>query len=159
MLAGPEASIDASSVFIGSSGAGDRRNPLWNKLQKGSGALRHQPVLGAPVAERNRESDSPAALPMGGKRPFSLETELPWVLARMAAEPDISLRALLTELRERGVHVSYYAVWHIVRRSGLTTRKTLHASEQDRPDVVRRRMLWKRYQHRVDPGRLIFVDG
>ena len=74
-------------------------------------------------AERNRETGSPAALPMGGKRPFSLETERTWVLTRMAETPDISLRALLAELRERGVDVSYYAVWHIVRRSGLTSKK------------------------------------
>ena len=74
-------------------------------------------------AERNRQTGSPAARPMGGKRPFSLQTERPWVLARMAAKPDISLRALLAELRERGVNVSYYAVWHIVRRSGLTSKK------------------------------------
>ena len=73
--------------------------------------------------ERDRETGSPAALPMGGKRPFSLETERPWVLARMAEKPDISLRVLLAELRERGVAVSYYAVWHIVRRSGLTSKK------------------------------------
>jgi transposase len=73
--------------------------------------------------ERDREVGSPAALPMGGKRPFSLERELPWVLARMAERPDISLRLLLAELRERGVAVSYYAVWHIVRRSGLTSKK------------------------------------
>lgn len=73
--------------------------------------------------ERDRDSGSPAALPMGGKRPFSLERELPWVLARMAEKPDISLRALLAELRGRGIDVSYYAVWHIVRRSGLTSKK------------------------------------
>lgn len=74
-------------------------------------------------AERNRKTGSSEALPMGGKRPFSLEMERPWVLARMAEKPDISLRALLAELRERGVKVSYYAVWHIVRRSGLTSKK------------------------------------
>jgi transposase len=32
------------------------------------------------------------------------------------------------------------------------------ASEQDRPDVARRRTLWRKYQDRVDPRRLVFID-
>jgi transposase len=32
------------------------------------------------------------------------------------------------------------------------------ASEQDRPDVARRRAWWKKYQNRVDPRRLVFID-
>lgn len=31
-------------------------------------------------------------------------------------------------------------------------------AEQDRPDVARRRERWKRYQKRIDPKRLVFVD-
>jgi len=32
------------------------------------------------------------------------------------------------------------------------------ASEQDRPDIARRRAWWKKYQARVDPRRLVFID-
>jgi transposase len=32
------------------------------------------------------------------------------------------------------------------------------ASEQDRPDVARRRLRWKAHQARLDPDRLVFVD-
>jgi transposase len=32
------------------------------------------------------------------------------------------------------------------------------AQEQDRPDVARRRDQWKRYQGRIDPARLVFID-
>jgi DDE superfamily endonuclease len=32
------------------------------------------------------------------------------------------------------------------------------ASEQERPDVARRRRWWKPYQGRIDPGRLVFID-
>jgi transposase len=32
------------------------------------------------------------------------------------------------------------------------------ASEQDRPDVARRRAQWKAHQDRVDPTRLVFID-
>ena len=34
----------------------------------------------------------------------------------------------------------------------------MHASEQDRPDVARRRARWRQHQSRVDPERLVFID-
>lgn len=34
----------------------------------------------------------------------------------------------------------------------------MFASEQDRPDVARRRARWRRYQSRFDPARLVFID-
>ena len=38
------------------------------------------------------------------------------------------------------------------------SKKTLFATEQDRPDVARRRARWKAYQDRFDPARLVFID-
>ena len=32
------------------------------------------------------------------------------------------------------------------------------AREQDRPDVSRRRAQWRKYQRRIDPSRLVFID-
>ena len=32
------------------------------------------------------------------------------------------------------------------------------ASEQDRPDIARRRAQWTKYQSRIDPARLVFID-
>jgi len=32
------------------------------------------------------------------------------------------------------------------------------ANEQDRPDVARRREQWRKYQGRIDPKRLVFID-
>ncbi|MFN0132746.1 MAG: IS630 family transposase [Phycisphaerales bacterium] len=40
----------------------------------------------------------------------------------------------------------------------LLQRKSLHASEQDRPDVARRREDWKAEQPGLEAGRLIFID-
>lgn len=58
------------------------------------------------------------------------------------------------------------AWWWISTRSGILStqkssalKKTLHAAEQDRPDVARRRAQWRRYQGRIDPSRLVFIDG
>ena len=38
------------------------------------------------------------------------------------------------------------------------SKKSLHASEQDRPDVARRRERWKRHQGKLDAARLVFID-
>jgi transposase len=54
--------------------------------------------------------------------------------------------------------VSRYAVWHFLSHAKLTFKKSLHASEQDRPDVARRRARWKRHQGKLDPERLVFID-
>ena len=42
------------------------------------------------------------------------------------------------------------------RRS--VTKKTLVASEQDRPDVARRRAQWLNDQPKIEPSRLVFID-
>jgi putative transposase len=42
------------------------------------------------------------------------------------------------------------------RREAQLQKKTLIASEQDRPDVARRQ--WKAYQGRIDLSRLVFID-
>jgi transposase len=41
---------------------------------------------------------------------------------------------------------------------GLASKKTVRAAEQQRPDVARRRAWWKKYQGRLDPKRLVFID-
>ena len=72
---------------------------------------------------REREFGTPAAFSMGGHRPFSLASERSWVMARLEAKPDITLRALWAELRERGIVVSYFAVWNLVHRAGKSFKK------------------------------------
>ena len=44
------------------------------------------------------------------------------------------------------------------RREAELQKKTLIASEQDRPDVARRRAQWQARQSRIDPSRLVFID-
>ena len=73
--------------------------------------------------DRAEVTGSPAALPMGGKKPFTLAEQGEWIRARLAEKPDITGRDLLAELHEREVDVSYYAVWHFLDRSGLSFKK------------------------------------
>ena len=109
--------------------------------------------------QREAETGSLAALPMGGKKPFALASEEAWIHARVAEKPDITGRELLAELDERGVEVSYYGVWDFLDRTGLSFKKSLRASEQDRADVARRRRQWKERQGQVPATRLVFIDG
>jgi transposase len=74
-------------------------------------------------SQRFRASGSPAAKPMGGKRPFALADERDWLLARIAEKPDITLRALVAELADRDVKVSLYATWHFLEKEGITFKK------------------------------------
>jgi transposase len=73
--------------------------------------------------KRKTETGSPAALPMGGKKPFKLAGEEAWIRARVAEKPDLTGRELLAELHARGVVVSYFAVWHFLNRAALSFKK------------------------------------
>ena len=62
-------------------------------------------------SQRYRATGSAAAKPLGGRRRgSSLASEREWLLARLVATPDLTLRALVTELGERGVVTSYGSV-------------------------------------------------
>lgn len=42
--------------------------------------------------------------------------------------------------------------------TGSASKKTVHAAEQDRPDVAQAREQWKAGQSALDPERLVFID-
>jgi transposase len=80
-----------------------------------------------------RASGSAAAKQRGGWRQLRLQSERAWLLARIAEKPDLTLRAVVAELAERGTPASYGAVWRFFKHAGITLKKTLHASEQSLP--------------------------
>ena len=41
---------------------------------------------------------------------------------------------------------------------GSASKKTVIASERDRPDIARRRLQWTNRQNQIDPDRLVFID-
>jgi hypothetical protein len=51
-------------------------------------------------------------------------------------EPDLTLRAVVAELAERGTPASYGAVWRFFKYEGITFKKSLHACEQDRTYIA-----------------------
>jgi transposase len=60
---------------------------------------------------------------MGGNRPYALTGERGWLLSRLSEKPDVTLRTLVAELAERGIVVSYYAVWHFFEHEGVSFKK------------------------------------
>jgi transposase len=74
-------------------------------------------------SQRSRATGSAAAHPMGGNRPYALVGQRDWLLARLADQPDVTLRALVAELAARGIKVSYYAVWHFFEHEGISFKK------------------------------------
>jgi transposase len=74
-------------------------------------------------SQRFRATGSAAAKRMGGNRPRTLEGEREWLSARLAAVPDVTLRALVAELRERGVMATYGSVWRMVHAIGISFKK------------------------------------
>ena len=73
--------------------------------------------------QRLRATGSAAAKPMGGKRPFLLEAERDWLLARLDEKPDLTLHALRDELRDRGITVSCDTLWRFLKRQEISFKK------------------------------------
>ena len=95
---------------------------------------------------------------IGGNRPPILLSVSDALSNRLAAKSDWTVRALAADLRADGIEVSHDTVWRFMRRQGLSFKKTLMASETQRPGLVRLRARWRKHQHRIDPARLVFVD-
>ena len=74
-------------------------------------------------SQRFRATGSVSAKRMGGHRPFVLTGERDWLRERISGETDVSLRRLQAELAERGIVVSYGAIWNFVHREGLSHKK------------------------------------
>jgi transposase len=74
-------------------------------------------------SQRFRATGTAAAKPMGRQQARSLAPHRAWLLTRLEAAPDMTLRALVTELGENGVVTSYGSVWRIVHDAGLSFKK------------------------------------
>ncbi len=75
-------------------------------------------------SQLERATGSTMPRPHGPRRRLVLLPERDWLMARVAAAPDLTVRALRAELAElRGVQVGYGAVWRFLAREGLTFKK------------------------------------
>ena len=108
------------------------------------------------LKQRFRQTGSLAPRP-GGRGPvLKLAARLDELRQAVQERPD----ATPAEHRQRlRLPVSRVTVWRMLRRLGLTRKKkSTHAAERERPDVVQARREWPEKLAGVDPDDLVFLD-
>jgi transposase len=63
------------------------------------------------------------ARPMGGDHRSRLKGERAWLLALIAATPDLTLEEIRAALAARGIHVGYGTVWRFFAAEGISFKK------------------------------------
>ena len=108
---------------------------------------------------RAREGER-SARRQGQPKRSKLDPHREFLLALIEAEPDITIAEMRERLRsEAGLTASVGTIWTFLDRAGPDVqKKTAHASEQERPDVLRRREAWFEGQLDLNPERLVFID-
>ena len=107
----------------------DLRERVVGSVMAGRSCRATTALFGVSVAsvvkwcQRYRASGSAAAKRMGGHRRRLLLGDRDWLLARIAAKRDLTLRAILAELAARGLGVSYGALWSFFAAEGITFKK------------------------------------
>ena len=107
----------------------DLRERVVSAMASGASARAAASQFGVSVAsavrwsQRQRRTGGVAPGKLGGHRKPVLLPEREWLLTRLAAEPDLTLRGLLSELADRGVKASYGALWLFLEREGLSFKK------------------------------------
>jgi len=86
---------------------------------------------------------------MGGDRRSKLLEHRDHVAALLAEKSDLRLVDVQADLASCGIVVGYGTVQRTVKRLGLRLKKTIFATEQDRPDVSLARALWRAGQGRT----------
>ena len=93
----------------------------------------------------------------GDRRSAHVEAHRDLIIGTLADTPDITIEELRRSLAGRGF--GYGTIQRFLVRHRMTRKKkTGHASEQDRTDVLTRRQAWRDSQAKLDPARLVFID-
>jgi transposase len=72
-----------------------------------------------------------------------IEAHAGLILYAYKATSDITLAELQALLADHGTEVALGTIWRFFSRRGMTRKKkTAHATEQDRPDILKRREEW-----------------
>lgn len=90
----------------------DLRERVVGSVVSGRSCRETAQLFGVSVAsvvkwsQRHRATGSAAARPMGGRRRPVLDAERAWLLARLADQPELTVRMLAAELAAKGKPVS-----------------------------------------------------
>src|ERR1700724_3140770 len=72
---------------------------------------------------------------------------------------DLTITELWQKITAHGIKAGRATVARFLLHLQLTfKKKTLHAAEQERPDVKDARAAWREMQKSLDPQRLVFID-
>src|ERR1700731_3990664 len=93
---------------------------------------------------RFQETGSVAPGQMGGHKPKAIAGEHQAFLVQRIRDRELTPRGIGVELGSRG--------------EAQLQKKTVIASERDRPDIARRRARWAKRQKQIGPERLVFID-
>jgi transposase len=107
----------------------DLRRRVVRRVEAGHSVRAVAEVFGVSVAsvvrwsQRKRQTGSVSPKPMGNRTPRSLAGQRDWMLQRLAAKPDLTLRELVAELQARAVAASYGSVWRLLDDEGISFKK------------------------------------
>lgn len=108
---------------------------------------------------RWRRTGSSAAKSQKGRSRSPLAAHEAFLLTLVGEQPDLTLDEIRERVAERGTRVTVSSIWRFYDRHGISFKKTVHAAEQQRPDVAGARHRWKtELQQRFDPEKLVFID-
>jgi transposase len=100
--------------------------------------------------------------PSGGRRHAKLEPHRAFLLALVGEQEDITMPELAGALEAAsGTKADPASLSRWLIRHGYRFKKTLLASEQDRPEIRAAREDWKEHRQprmRLEPDRLVFID-
>jgi transposase len=99
--------------------------------------------------------------PAGGdRRSGRIEAHRAYLLGLIGRTPDITLLEIQQRLiANGGERFAVSVLWRFFDRHGITfKKKTAHAAEQQRADVLKQRQAWFAGQLDLDPRKLIFID-
>lgn len=91
-----------------------------------------------------RETGSATPKPRGGDRLSDLiEAQAARICGLIDEKDDLTLVEIRAQLDEEGHHFRVGSLWRFFAQHRITwKKKTAHAAEQDRPDVLKRRQDW-----------------
>jgi transposase len=103
----------------------DLRERVVSSVASGRSCRATAAMFGVSVAsavkwsQRFRKTGSAAPKPMGTRHIPRLAAQRVWLLRRIA-DKGVTLRQLVAELADRGVRISYGAVWMFFHREGIS---------------------------------------
>ena len=80
------------------------------------------------------------------------------MLAALGPDKDATINQVRSALSQEGLTFGFGKIQRFFARNGVTQKKTAHATEQNRPNILTQREAWRLEQSGFDPARLVFID-